>query len=296
MSQSPRDSNQPTTPEALVVEVVQDAAGGDDTTVIEVVEEATVVEVVQAAPAAPIPVPSAPVMAATVVEPATQTDPGTPPQSQADAEEQEGEDVDPDDAARFLLFNAMPAWAVSTIVHVLVFLVLALISFADPQKVINVMTMSSNGEQEDDSLEEFEINELDDTILEETTEMEEPTVDMSEMAELTEPIEIETPMEITTVPLEITDLSAQMAPAATLLSTASSANTSSFDSRSKGTKQAMLRKYGGTASSEAAVTRTLKWLSKHQHPQYGYWTFAHNAICNNQCGDPGDASRAKALN
>jgi hypothetical protein len=49
---------------------------------------------------------------------------------------------------------------------------------------------------------------------------------------------------------------------------------------------ALLSKYGGSAESEAAVARALIWIANHQAVDGG-WTFAHDQVCNGQCGNPG---------
>ena len=56
-------------------------------------------------------------------------------------------------------------------------------------------------------------------------------------------------------------------------------------SRSDEMKKKLLREYGGTESSEAAVQNALKWFALHQAPE-GYWTLQHNLICRNRCGNP----------
>ena len=59
-----------------------------------------------------------------------------------------------------------------------------------------------------------------------------------------------------------------------------------LESRQPNNKAAMLRKYGGSKQSEAAVELALDWLVQHQAPDGG-WTFGHDRVCNGQCGNPG---------
>ncbi|MEL6109243.1 MAG: hypothetical protein AAFU85_24815, partial [Planctomycetota bacterium] len=78
-------------------------------------------------------------------------------------------------------------------------------------------------------------------------------------------------------------------------------NTSApMGSRSADMKAKLLREYGGTESSEAAVTEALKWFSRHQikaGPQMGAWTFQHEIVCRGACGNGcRSANRAKQLN
>ena len=201
---------------------------------------------------------------------------------------------------RFLFFQAAPAWLVSTLVHVLILLVLGLMTFANPVKIINVLTASATAE-EGPEIEEFTIDDSEPSEMEE--EMEEVTepVDISEPVEMTEPTAVEMPMDVAMVPLDVSDFAGDLAPPATTLASLSSASSAApMSSRSSDMKKKLLREYGGTESSEAAVQEALKWFARHQMkrgPAAGGWTLAHNLVCNNQCGNGCKSeSRAKQIN
>ena len=66
-------------------------------------------------------------------------------------------------------------------------------------------------------------------------------------------------------------------------------------SRTTDMKKKMLRDYGGTPASEAAVTEALKWFSRHQMPNGG-WTYQHDLVRRGRCGDACDASYNKSYN
>ncbi len=225
---------------------------------------------------------------------ATATDPNWDVDDAIPAEpaEEENNEPDADPYRRFLFFQATPAWLVSTMVHVLIFLVLGLVTIADPVKIVNVLTANNTGE-EGPEIEEFTIDEIDPGEVSEMEEVAEP-VDVSEPVEMIEPTAME-PMEIATVDFEMSDLAADMAPTASMLQSLSSLSAAPLSSRSADMKKKLLRDYGGNESSEAAVTKALKWLSRHQMPN-GAWTYAHNVVCRNNCGDPGEPNRAKAVN
>ena len=205
---------------------------------------------------------------------------------------------DTDPGRRFLFFQAMPAWLVSTLVHILILLILGLISFADPVQIVNVLTASSSSD-EGPEIEEISIEQFDPGALEETDEIVEE-VEITEPTEIVEPVEMPV-MEIATVPLEASDLAAEMAPMSTALQSLASMNSSApMSSRSADMKERLLREYGGTESSEAAVTEALKWFSRHQikaGPQMGAWTFQHEIVCRGACGNGcRQPNRAKQLN
>jgi hypothetical protein len=194
---------------------------------------------------------------------------------------------------RFLVFQAAPAWLVSTLVHVLIILVLGLVTIADPVQIVNVLTANYTSE-DGPEIEEFTIEQVDPGEMSELEEVSEPVVDVTETMELAEPTPVQ-PMEVATVAVEMTDLAAEMAPAAATLQTLASMSAQPMASRSADMKKKMLRQYGGTASSEAAVTEALKWFSRHQMPN-GAWTFKHDLVCNGACGNAGEIKYARSFN
>ena len=215
-----------------------------------------------------------------------------------EGEEHEDEDglednVDEADLQRkFLVFQATPAWLVSTLVHVIILLVLGLVTIADPTQIVNVLSASSSTD-DGPEMEEFAIEQIDDSDLSEVEEETEP-VDVSENIEMTEPVEVE-PMEVAAVELDVADLQSEMAPTAASLQTLASMTAQPMGSRSSDMKKKMLRDYGGTPSSEAAVTEALKWFSRHQMPNGG-WTYQHDLVCKGRCKDGCDASYNKSYN
>ncbi len=204
--------------------------------------------------------------------------------------EENGEEADLQ--RKFLIFQATPAWLVSTLVHVIILLILGLVTIADPTQIVNVLSASSTSD-DGPEMEEFAIDQIDDSDLSEVEEDTEP-VDVSEEMELTETVEVE-PMEVATVDLDVADLQSDMAPSAASLQTLASMTAQPMGSRTTDMKKKMLRDYGGTPASEAAVTEALKWFSRHQMPNGG-WTYQHDLVCRGRCGDACDASYNKSYN
>ena len=204
----------------------------------------------------------------------------------SEEEEVEEEDVDDSLQRKFMFFQAAPAWLVSTVIHALILLILAFISLGGPENIINVLSASSSAD-DGPEIEEFVIEEVDPGEVEEVQEEVAEPVEVTEPVEMVEPTAVQ-PMEVATVPIKMTDFSSDMAPAAMTLSSLSAKSTSAVGSRSADMKKKLLREYGGTESSEAAVTEALKWFARHQisaGPQAGAWTHAHNEVCRNACGD-----------
>jgi len=192
-----------------------------------------------------------------------------------------------------LFFQTMHAWMVSMLFHVVVLLVLSLVTVAEPTRIVNVLTANSTSE-EGLEIEEFAIEEVDPGEIAESEETPEPTTDTSESVEIEQPAAIE-PMEIATVSIDMAEIASEIAPPSVSLQTLSQVSSVPMSSRSNEMKKKLLRKYGGNASSEAAVTQALQWLSRHQAPNGG-WTFQHNLVCRNACGDPGDEKFAASVN
>lgn len=231
----------------------------------------------------------------TTASPQTHPESSPEPLDHVDSgEEQEEEEYeeDADLQRKFLLFQATPAWLVSTLVHVLILLILGLVTIADPVKIVNVLSASTTAD-DGPEIEEFTIEQIDPGEVSELEEVTEP-VDVTETMEMAEPTEVE-PMEIATVALDMSDLAAEMAPSAASLQTLASMTMQPMGSRSADMKKKLLRDYGGTESSEAAVTEALKWFSKHQMPN-GAWTFQHEIVCNGRCKDGCEAKFQRSYN
>jgi len=213
--------------------------------------------------------------------------PATPPGGE---EENDTELVGP---GRFAFLKDAPAWLVSTLVHVGILLALGLVTLTDPVKMINVLSATATGE-EGPEIEEFTIEEIDPGEMESVEEVTEPA-EVTEQMEMAEPVSVDVPMDIAAVPLDVSDFASDMAPASASLQSLASVQMSSMDSRSEKNKMKLLREYGGNSASEAAVTEALKWIALHQMRD-GRWTFAHNLVCNNSCGNGCEDKRTEAFN
>lgn len=183
---------------------------------------------------------------------------------------------------RILLFEAVPAWLVSMLSHVVLLLVLGLVSVAEPEQIVNVLS-AANVVGESAAIEEFTIEDVEPEELEAVEELPDAIADMTVQMDVSEITPI-APAEMVTVDIDLSDMATEMAPAAELLQSLESVASSPMGGRSVEMRQDLLRKYGGTPTSEAAVTEALKWFARHQMPNGG-WTFQHNLVCNNSCGD-----------
>jgi hypothetical protein len=111
------------------------------------------------------------------------------------------------------------------------------------------------------------------------------------------PIEVAQPVPLAAISPEVTDMVTSLAPTQSLLQSVSSAMSQNLNSRTGQTKKELMKRYGGTEASEAAVGKALKWLAIHQLPN-GAWTFNHAVVCRGVGGCDGfcEPSRATAFN
>ncbi len=196
---------------------------------------------------------------------------------------------------RFMLFMALPAWMVSMLVHMLMILVLALVGM-NPEipnsgAVLAVATPSdSDGDSE---IQQFDVETMDPpAAVEENTSDAEPSFDVPSQVTEVQPVSVEAAMSASISDAASMDFSVQTFSTQSL-SQAMNMSGAALGSRTAGTKKELLRRYGGTKESEAAVSEALKWIARHQLPNGGF-TFEHTVVCNGKCGDPGD--RTKAFN
>lgn len=171
------------------------------------------------------------------------------------------------DVEQKIVRNA-PPWLVSMIVHVIAIFVMAFWYFAtkEPKNVqLSVFYAEDIGVQlEDDKLTTGLMEELD---------VKEPSISMDSVAvddPLAAPPQLEVSLDGTTATDSI------QAPSIGLALTG----------REKGMKQALLGKYGGTATTEAAVRLGLEWLKRNQSND-GSWSltgkYGQGSTIENRC-------------
>lgn len=220
---------------------------------------------------------------------------GNEPEDQTSAHADNAGYADPDKS--FLLFRAVPAWLVSMLVHMFLLVLMALLTVAQPEKLINILSVNTSSEAEDE-MEQFTLEDVEPAALSESQEqsfdqMEPAPEPLSEL----QPIEISQPLPLIDVAPEMIDMVSTVAPSKSLLSSVADAMSQDLGSRGGKTKKELLKRFGGTEASEAAVARALKWLSLHQLPN-GAWTFNHAIVCRGIGGCNGvcQPNRAAAFN
>ncbi len=194
---------------------------------------------------------------------------------------------DEDDGSRFLLFNVMPSWMVSFLTHIAVIVVLAIMVMPEKKERTVALEAGEPTAEALDSIEmdfdALEFNTAD--ALETEMPVETPTDIMEEM-EVSLPVaEFDVGNTLGSFDSFDTEMIGELNP---------SDMASETGSRSGASKSRMLKEYGGTPASEAAVALALEWIVKHQLPDGG-WSFDHTQGPGSfrNSPNPGDLTRAR---
>lgn len=210
--------------------------------------------------------------------------PASPP-----AEEEYEEEEQSGGSGRFLLFNATPSWAVSAVVHFVLFIILALMQVPEQQKN-NVTTISSRPPEIVEEMDEFktekiELNLNDTAIVNNSSEVFQALT--SDVTAVTETPVVATDMDAAPITVELSEFGEDVAPKNSLMKQVGSFTGSGVDSRSTAMRAQLGASGGATEASERAVARALEWFAKHQLPDGG-WSYDHRrGACNGRCSEPG---------
>ncbi len=196
-------------------------------------------------------------------------------------------------SGRFIIFNAVPAWAVSMVVHAVLLFIMALITIGGAtEKQKNTLTIAQNDDVE-------QIDDFDEPVIEPVEITDVSTEDVTEVVTQTAMEAVETTvdtvvsfsddLEAAPLAVELNEFSETTAPKSDLIeSTEGAIGGTGVSGRGAAVRGKMLKKGGGTSGSEAAVTNALAWLAAHQYPDGGF-SFDHTRIssCAGQCDHPG---------
>lgn len=186
--------------------------------------------------------------------------PGAEPASQTDSPSGES----PENgavASRYMLFNAIPSWLVSFMLHLLLIVLLALVFLPDnSQPPIAFEVSDVSGEQLESLDVDLDSLDLDTAMNRETVEQ--PELKLSEL-----PLPNVVSENLALDPL--TDTNTDLAAA----SAAAVSGGGEFSGRTA-EGRASARKFGASTESEQSVDLALEWLARHQLED-GSWNFDH---------------------
>jgi len=192
---------------------------------------------------------------------------------------EENEDEGSAHATSFLMFQAVPSWLTSMVVHIIALLVLALLTIDTYKpKFDNELTIG-NTEEESEEIEMFEEEELMEPIDMEVTSSDVSVQPITENIAEEPVITDANDLDAAPIQVELNPLGADSAPKNDLLKEIGSYTGTGLSGRGAAARSQLVREGGGTKGSEEAVARALKWFKNHQNPN-GSWSFRHlNGVC-----------------
>ncbi|MDO4550710.1 MAG: terpene cyclase/mutase family protein [Planctomycetia bacterium] len=178
-----------------------------------------------------------------------------------------------------LLLNT-PSWLVSTIVHVVFLLILALMTVSGAQKTQIVEIISEPPVEE--LIDEEEPEEIDIEMIDPEAEVTDEVVEVTEFAEVTA-VEADEPAPAM---VEVDPNAIGTLTPSNVGKSISNYSGSGLGLRAKAKQTAKMR--GANSASELAVARGLRWIANHQYPTGG-WSFDHTKApkCQGKCKNPG---------
>lgn len=208
-------------------------------------------------------------------------------ESAAEAEEEAAEEEVRAKTTHFLLFQAVPSWLVSMVVHMVGLMILALINIGGMGEraatVLNVVNASELEQVEEfDMIEEIEPLDVEAVSSEAVTEM------AAEVPQEVTEVGVATDLDAAPVEVDLMEFGETTAPREDLMKELGAIGGTGLEGRGSAMRGQMVKRYGGSAASEAAVAMALQWFAEHQLPD-GSWSFDHRGgRCAGRCKDPGD--------
>ena len=193
------------------------------------------------------------------------------------------------------LHTAVPAWAVSLLVHLIAFIALALV-VTGPTNILPPTPITSSISERVEEFTEFEVQEMstDDLI----TDAEDPAADLLVTTDVAvEPVEVASlanDLDAAPLSVELADFGADSAAPSDMLASVGAIGGEAGGLGGRGKAGALARSSGGGADTEAAVERSLRWFLRHQLPD-GSWScnFAECPSCMGKCSHGSESSRAE---
>ncbi|MCR9115631.1 MAG: terpene cyclase/mutase family protein [bacterium] len=195
-----------------------------------------------------------------------------------------------------MLFQGVPSWFVSMMVHAVMIVVLAVWTITPPPEQGTAELVIDRALEDADQVEEFQFEEIDPVDVETFTDAPQTELTVQTMEVPTEITEVglSNDIEMAAVAVDLVEFSSETAPKNDLMTEIGATTGTGLQGR--GTAKARgsaVAKYGGSKGSEAAVAAALKWIAEHQYPDGG-WSFDHSrGSCAGQCRNAGTMAEAR---
>lgn len=174
--------------------------------------------------------------------------------------------------SRFFLFTAVPAWLISLVVHLVFFMVLLMVFMPEVDRRRQLLTLDDAPDAQE--IEELVMEEFE-PIDEQVLEFDKPPEQPEDAVLSDEIVESDFQEELAaTQMVELSDFAEETMSLSDIMSTQAGVSGNATEGRGKATRTQLLREYGGTGASEAAVVAGVQWIADHQLKD-GTWNFDH---------------------
>jgi hypothetical protein len=234
------------------------------------------------APANPIPIESA--VAGSVPDLSRGAISDSPPEQAASQDI--GQAPLPRSSRQFFLFNLLPAWMVSMLVHMVGLLALALATVGSARNDTTVLSLTPVTEPP--VIEQLDVPEqLAPVDIQQISSSPVADLQASTVPQSAPEIGVATDLDMAPANIDLQEFSEQTAPRSDLLKEIGALSGSGLQGRGSRMRGELLTRYGGSEGSEAAVVNALKWFAEHQL-QDGSWSLDHRGgNCAGRCSEPG---------
>lgn len=187
---------------------------------------------------------------------------------------------------RFLLFQAVPSWMISMVVHAALLMIMAVVTLPELAEEKRILAVANPTDVEEvEKLENEQLDPVEAPVFEGAGPAAEVGAPMT-----TDTLDEPSLDDVNAAPdqFKLEDIGDKFAPSDDLTDRIGGGMAEGLgESRGAKARKGALDQFGGSEGSEKAVVMALKWLAAHQERDGG-WNFDHTrGPCKGQCSHPG---------